>query len=86
MKVPVAGKKEGHERNSGWKTGGDQVEERRKEERKEGRKKKGLALKLIRDELRPRQLFGQLCLFMKELRSSLRVVLKAGFRPYNSSR
>lgn len=29
-----------------------------------------VALKLIHDELRPRQLRGQLCLFMEELRSS----------------
>lgn len=86
MKVPVADKKEGRERNSGWKTGLKR-ETGRGRGKEEARKKKGLALKLIRDELRPRQLFGQLCLFMKELRSSsLRVVLKAGFRPYNSSR
>lgn len=38
--------------------------------RKDGARNKGPALKLIRDELRPRQLFKQLCLFMKELRSS----------------
>lgn len=30
----------------------------------------GKALKLIHDELRLRQMFGQLCLFMKEVRSS----------------
>lgn len=29
-----------------------------------------VALKLIHDELRPRQLRGQLCLFMEELRPS----------------
>jgi len=37
-----------------------------------------VALKLIHDELRPRQLRGQLCLFMEELRSSS-LVLKGGF-------
>lgn len=38
-----------------------------------------MALKLIHDELRPRQLRGQLCLFMEELRSSSLLVLKGGF-------
>lgn len=38
-----------------------------------------VALKLIHDELRPRQLRGQLCLFMEELRSSSLLVLKGGF-------
>lgn len=44
-----------------------------------GSRETAVALKLIHDELRPRQLRGQLCLFMEELRSSSLLVLKGGF-------